>query len=233
MNKLIIFCLLIFFNTLVYGGIDYKSINEPVFDELNTLNPIHKDNVNKKLINLYKQKNIQIQYVIIKSLNNIPIEDYSIKLFDNLKLGNVKSDKGILIIIVDDERKIRIEVGRGLEGDLTDVKTFRIIQDAKTLLKLKKYDDSIDNIQFHFDEIVNKIEKDKLAKNSDLSFNISKKILLIIGIIILLLVISKFTGFDFTFTIIRLIIDIFTNSSNDKWGGGGGGSAGGGSSDNF
>ncbi len=70
----------------------------------------------------------QIAIVLIKSLDNYPIEDYSTQLFRKWGIGNKKTNNGILILAAIDDRKIRIETGYGLEGAVPDIVANSIIR---------------------------------------------------------------------------------------------------------
>jgi uncharacterized protein len=74
------------------------------------------------------------------------IENYSVKLAEKIKAGSEKNDNGVLLIISKEDRKIRIEVGYGLEGVLTDVKSFNIIRNIITPeFKKENYTQGIKN----------------------------------------------------------------------------------------
>jgi len=70
----------------------------------------------------------QIVILTISSLEGESIEDYANRVFNGWKLGQKDKDNGILIVVVPDERRMRIEVGYGLEGTLPDLQASRIIQ---------------------------------------------------------------------------------------------------------
>jgi uncharacterized protein len=70
----------------------------------------------------------QIAVVILPSLNGLPIEDVSIRLAERWKIGS-KADDGVLLVHAPRERKVRIEVGYGLEERLPDVVAARIIRE--------------------------------------------------------------------------------------------------------
>jgi uncharacterized protein len=74
----------------------------------------------------------QVVILTIPSLGGENIEDYSNRVFNEWKLGQKGKDNGVLIIVVPSERRMRIEVGFGLEGTLTDLTASRIIQDIMT-----------------------------------------------------------------------------------------------------
>ena len=63
----------------------------------------------------------------ISSLDGDPLEDFSMRVVETWKLGREDADDGVLILIARDERRMRIEVGYGLEGVLTDAQSGRII----------------------------------------------------------------------------------------------------------
>jgi uncharacterized protein len=70
----------------------------------------------------------QVVVLTITSLENESIEEYSIRVVDTWKLGQKGKDNGGLLLVAKDDRKVRIEVGRGLEGDLTDALCAQIIR---------------------------------------------------------------------------------------------------------
>jgi uncharacterized protein len=69
----------------------------------------------------------QLVILTIPSLEGESPEEYSIKVVEAWKLGQARKDNGILLLVSKDDRKLRIEVGRGLEGRLTDLMAGRII----------------------------------------------------------------------------------------------------------
>ena len=64
----------------------------------------------------------------LPKLEDETIESYSIKVVDEWKLGSKDKDNGVLLLVATLDRKVRIEVGRGLEGDLPDALAGRIIR---------------------------------------------------------------------------------------------------------
>jgi uncharacterized protein len=71
----------------------------------------------------------QIAILTIPSLEGEAIEQFSIRVTDKWKLGTAKKDDGILIVIAKNDRRLRIEVGQGLEGNITDVQSSRVINE--------------------------------------------------------------------------------------------------------
>ncbi len=76
-----------------------------------------------------KQTGAEISIVTIPTLNDEPIENYAVKLFEEWKIGKKGKDNGILILIAQAEHGIRLEIGYGLEGTITDADSSRIIQE--------------------------------------------------------------------------------------------------------
>lgn len=70
----------------------------------------------------------QIAILTVDNLQGYPLEDFSIKVVENWKLGRKGVDNGALLLVAKEERKVRIEVGYGLEGVLTDAITSQIIR---------------------------------------------------------------------------------------------------------
>ena len=71
----------------------------------------------------------QIAVCIVGTTGGLSIEDYSIKLAEKWAVGHAGKDDGIILIVAKDDRKLRIEVGRGLEGKIPDAEAGRIIND--------------------------------------------------------------------------------------------------------
>lgn len=69
----------------------------------------------------------QISVLTVPDLGGETIESYSIQVVDNAKLGTSKDDNGVLLLLALKERKVRIEVGQGLEGALPDAYSKRIV----------------------------------------------------------------------------------------------------------
>ena len=74
----------------------------------------------------------QIAVVTIPSLEGDTIENFAVRLFEDWKIGDAERDNGALLLIARDDREVRIEVGYGLEGDLTDAISSRIIRNVIT-----------------------------------------------------------------------------------------------------
>ncbi|MCB1303427.1 MAG: TPM domain-containing protein [Leptospiraceae bacterium] len=114
-------------------------IQAPVTDQVGLLSSSAVQQLNQKILNLQKEKGSQIAILIISTTNGEPIEDYSMRAAEKLKIGRQGVDDGIIITIARDDRKARIEVGYGLEGAVPDATANRIL-DTQMLPAFKKGD---------------------------------------------------------------------------------------------
>lgn len=90
---------------------------------------------------LEKQTSVQLIVAIFKSLEGDALEDFSIRLAEAWKVGQKGKDNGVIFLIFQDDRKMRIEVGYGLEGALPDAKAGQIIQNRVIpLFKQEQYE---------------------------------------------------------------------------------------------
>jgi len=92
------------------------------------------------------EPNAQIAVLTLSSTQPYSIEQYSIKLAEKWKVGYKGKDNGVILIVAKDDRKVRIEVGRGIEDKITDGEAGRIIQnDIIPLFKQGNYSQGILN----------------------------------------------------------------------------------------
>jgi uncharacterized protein len=99
-----------------------------VTDEAGVLPSDVRQALNARLEAFDKQTSTQVVVVVLSSLNGEPLEEASRRIVIQNRIGRKGKDNGVLLLIIRDERKIRIEVGRGLEGVLTDALSSQIIR---------------------------------------------------------------------------------------------------------
>mgnify|MGYP001312290694 CR=1 FL=1 len=109
-------------------GIDIPVLTGPVVDQAGLFNPQQRDEIERFLYTLDQKTDVQIAVLSVQSLLGETIEQASIRVADQWQLGHKKTDKGLLILIAKDERRVRVEVGQGLEGDVPDAYSKRIIE---------------------------------------------------------------------------------------------------------
>lgn len=104
------------------------ALDQRVIDLTNTLDAITTTRLKKQLADLEQRKGSQVAVLLVPSTGGASIEDFSNQLFRAWKLGRKGVDDGILLVVAKDDRKVRIEVGYGLEGTVTDLLTHQIIE---------------------------------------------------------------------------------------------------------
>ncbi|WP_204310360.1 TPM domain-containing protein, partial [Stenotrophomonas maltophilia] len=86
----------------------------------------------QKLRDFEARKGSQIAVLIVATTQPESIEQFSIRVADAWKIGRRKIDDGAILVVARNDRHLRIEVGYGLEGALTDVTARRIIDEVIT-----------------------------------------------------------------------------------------------------
>lgn len=103
------------------------AFSTPVVDQAQILRGEVASNLAQKLSDIYRSGGPQVAVLTVPNLNGVSIEEASIKVVDQWQLGRKGKDDGVLLFVSRDDHKMRIEVGRGLEGDLTDAVSKLII----------------------------------------------------------------------------------------------------------
>jgi uncharacterized protein len=100
-----------------------------VTDLTGTLTAQEQTELEQKLAALEARKGSQLAVLLVSTTQPEAIEQYSLRVAESWKLGRAKPDDGALLILAKDDRELRIEVGYGLEGALTDATSNRIIEE--------------------------------------------------------------------------------------------------------
>lgn len=108
-------------------AVDIPSLTGPIVDKEHLLIPKVFDELEVSLKDFYKQTGVQLQILTVPSFQGLTIEEYSLAVVDQWKLGKGGDDRGVLLLISKRERRARIEVGTGLEGKLPDILAGRIV----------------------------------------------------------------------------------------------------------
>jgi uncharacterized protein len=111
----------------VVAALEVPYLSGRVDDRAGMLGDGYETQLDGRLRQLEEETGAQVVVLTIPSLEGDPIEDFSIRVVETWKLGRAGVDDGVLILIVRDDRRMRIEVGYGLEGALTDAQAGRII----------------------------------------------------------------------------------------------------------
>ena len=117
------------FATLAFA-LDFPALTGRVVDQANILPAATRAQIETKLASLEDKSGIQLVVATVSSLQGSDIETFSVDLARAWKLGEAKKNNGLLLLVAPNERKVRIEVGYGLEGTMTDALSKVIIQNA-------------------------------------------------------------------------------------------------------
>lgn len=158
MKKIIIFLVSFIFipNVLALSVQDIK-INNYVNDNANVLSTDTIDYMNTKSSQLENVDGTQIVVVTINTLEDNDLEDFANELYNHIGIGDKKESKGLLILLVVQDRKLRVEVGDGLEGILNDAKVGRF-EDTYMISYLAD-DNWNDGVKNGYDAFFNEIVK--------------------------------------------------------------------------
>ena len=158
--------------------------NAHVTDLTNTLTADQKAVLEKQLSEFEMLKGSQLIVVIIPTTGDEAIEQYSIRLADTLKVGRKGIDDGAILLIAKDDHAVRIEVGYGLEGVLTDYTCKKIIDSY--IIPSFREDDYFGGIRAGIGVMINLIQGEqlpppKVPKKPNVSISGILPILFIIG----------------------------------------------------
>src|SRR6266849_9760230 len=115
---------------LAVCAVTFPRLTDRVVDEAHILSDREREALSSKLAELETKSGIQLVVATANSLQGQEIEPYANELFRTWKLGEKAKNNGVLLLIAPNERRVRIEVGYGLEGTLTDALSKVIITNA-------------------------------------------------------------------------------------------------------
>jgi uncharacterized protein len=103
-----------------------------VTDLTGSLDAQQKQTLESELATLEQRKGAQVAVLIVPTTQPEDIAQYAIRVFDQWKLGRKNIDDGVLLIVAKEDRRVRIEVARGLEAAIPDAAAARIIREYVT-----------------------------------------------------------------------------------------------------
>ena len=241
LTKLFIAFAFAFFSlTNVHAQNVIEKPNPPVLvtDLAGVLSPEQKQALEYKLVAIDDSSSNQIAVVILPTLDGNPIEEYATKLFRTWGIGNKKTNNGILLLIAVQDKKIRIEVGYGLEGALPDITANSIIDnDIKPAFRQQAYYEGIDQATNDIAKAAvgeYKVKREKKSKDKG-----SNLILFVFIVFIIVAILGKkggggsnIGGGGFSDIATGMLLGSLLGggggrSGGSDWGGGGGGGFGG------
>ena len=228
------------FIALLFGIVAALSVNYPaltgrIVDQAKIIPADTRNAIEPKLVDLETKSGIQLVVATVTSLEGQEIEPYANELFRSWKLGEKDKNNGVLLLVAPNEHRVRIEVGYGLEGTLTDALSKVIITNAIT--PRFKAGDFSGGIARGVDDIITvlttdasewqqrpALRLDRAQTNDPTNWLIIAAITIVLGLMI--------TWPGFRWFVLSLALNILLSSGSSSSGGssGGGGFSGGGGS---
>ena len=131
-RTLVVFALLLALACPASADVAVPQLTGRVVDQTGTLSSSDVASLTQKLRDFEARKGSQIAVLIVPTTQPETIEQFSIRVAEAWKIGRKKVDDGAILIVAKNDRHLRIEVGYGLEGALTDVTSRRIIDEDIT-----------------------------------------------------------------------------------------------------
>ena len=124
----LLFLLLAVLGAATVSAQTFPELTGRVVDQAELLSPEQEAQLTQKLEALEQASSRQLVVATIQSLEDYPIEDYGYQLGRHWGIGQSEANNGIILLVAPNERKVRIEVGYGLEPIMTDALSHQIIQ---------------------------------------------------------------------------------------------------------
>jgi uncharacterized protein len=202
-----------------------------IVDEANIVPAETRNTIEPKLVELEQKSGIQLVIATIRSLGGQDIEPYANELFRAWKLGEKTKNNGVLLLVAPNERRVRIEVGYGLEGTLTDALSKVIV--ANAIAPRFKAQDFGGGISRGVDDIITVLTTDasEWQKRPSLRLDHQEKVdptgwILIAGLIGLIVLLTLSPSFRWFF--FNVLLSAMLSSGGRSYGGGGFAGGGGG-----
>lgn len=123
---------LLFFVSTIWAEVSVPTLSHRVTDLTATLSAEQSAALENKLVAFEARKGSQIAVLILPTTQPETIEAFGIRVADSWKIGRKNIDDGVILIVAKEDRKLRIEVGRGLEGAIPDAIAKRVIAEIIT-----------------------------------------------------------------------------------------------------
>jgi uncharacterized protein len=222
------------FTALLALAANFPALTGRIVDQANVIPAETRSAIEPKLADLESKSGIQLVVATVTSLDGQEIEPYANELFRNWKLGEKPKNNGVLLLVAPNERRVRIEVGYGLEGTLTDALTKVIITNA--IAPRFKTGDFAGGISRGVDDVIAVLTTDASEWQKRPSLRLDSQEtrdpiswLLVAGLIALVTLLIVSPGFRWFF--LNVALNMLLNSGGSRgggsFGGGGGGSGGG------
>jgi uncharacterized protein len=216
---------------------NFPALTGRIVDQANVIPAATRAAIEPKLVDLEQKSGIQLVVATVSSLEGQAIEPYANELFRTWQLGEKTKNNGVLLLVAPNEHRVRIEVGYGLEGTLTDALSSVIINN--TIVPHFKTGDFAGGISSGVDDIITVLTTDSSDWQKKPAVRLDHQqspdpfawvlIAIMIAIVLLSIVSPGFRWFLF-----NVLLNVAFSSGGSRGGGddsfGGGGFSGGGGS---
>ena len=216
-------------------ALNFPALSGRVVDQANIIPADTAGAITSKLADLEQKSGIQLVVATVTSLEGQEIEPYANELFRTWKLGEKIKNNGVLLLVAPNEHRVRIEVGYGLEGTLTDALSKVIIANAIT--PRFKTGDFGGGIARGVDDIITVLTTDSSEWQQRPAVRLDSQStrdptdwLIWLGVFVVIILCIIFPGFRWFVLNVALQILLSSGSSSSSSSSGGGGFSGGGGS---
>jgi len=236
-TRLIVVIAVLWCSVVAAFAVNFPALTGRIVDQANIIPENVRSVLDPKLADLEAKSGIQLVVATVASLEGEEIEPYANTLFRNWKLGEKTKNNGVLLLVAPHERRVRIEVGYGLEGTLTDALSKVIIANAIT--PRFKTGDFGGGVSRGVEDIITVLTTDASEWQQRPSLRLDTEqtndpanwllVAILIGVLTLMIVSP-----GFRWLVLNLALNLLINSGGARGGGGfssgGGGFSGGGGS---
>src|SRR3984893_8167306 len=176
-------------------ALTFPELTGRVVDDDGILDPATKAALERKLAEFETKTTGQLVVVTLKSLQATSIEDYGYQLGRHWQIGQKEKNTGALLIVAPNERKVRIEVGYGLEGTLTDAGSKLIIENS--IIPRFRFNDFAGGIDRGVDDIIQAVSVDseewkaRAKQRPDDQSNLAELLTLLFFLVIFFIIVSS------------------------------------------
>jgi uncharacterized protein len=234
--RLAIGVIALLYTALAVFAVSFPALTGRIVDQAKLISADSRNAIEPKLADLEAKSGIQLVVATVTSLEGQEIEPYANELFRSWKLGERTKNNGVLLLVAPNEHRVRIEVGYGLEGILTDALSKVIITNA--IAPRFKTGDFSGGISRGVEDIITVLTTDSSEWQKRPSLRLDNQqntdpltwlVIAALVVVFILLIVSP--GFRWLF--LNLVLNILISSGGSRGGGGfssGGGFSGGGGS---
>lgn len=164
LGRVVLLFLVLAWSTLGAAQVPVPPLTGHVIDQTGTLNPEHRAMLEQTLAAFEARKGSQIAVLMVATTAPEEIEQFALRVAERWKLGRTRIDDGAIVVVAKNDRAVRIEVGYGLEGALTDITSKRII--SETMLPQFRAQDYFGGITAGVGQIIRVVDGEPLPAPS-------------------------------------------------------------------